>query len=430
MAKRDIFKRIKSILLRRLFPESFKRRRHIKDYFFLAKNGVITGAADNDPAGIVTYTQVGALTGFSLLWLMILTTPLLAALEDISARIGVVTKKSLPFLISSFFGKKIALLIVVLVAFCNVVTIGADIAGMSELLAKVAHAPWSFFAVLLTLFFGIMLLGGRYITVSRFLFLLTPLFLSYLAVSFLVKPNFKEILQETFVPFTQNPINYWTMALALVGTTLTPYLVFWQNTEEIEEKKQIGDLKKESLGVKIGMVYCNLISCAIILVGGAILFSRGLSVETVADAALVLKPLVGKFAFSLFFVGLLGAGLLAVPVLASSTAYIFSDIFLWEEGLDKKVWQAKGFYMVLLFSLLAGLFTIFLGISPVKMLVYSQILNGAVMPIIIYFLLKISNNKEIMGVHTNKAWVNFSAWLAFFVVLSFEIGLIANFFSK
>jgi Mn2+/Fe2+ NRAMP family transporter len=426
MDKEDILTRVKSTIFNHLFPDIFKKRRHIRDYFRLAKNGTITGAADNDPAGIVTYSQVGATTGFSLLWLMVLATPLLAAIEDMSARVGVVTKKSLTSLISSRFGKNSALFIVIIVAICNVATIGADIAGMGEILGILTNAPWFFFSVLITIFLTISLIRGRYSTISRFFFLLTPIFLCYIAAAILVKSDFKEVIKGTLNPFLGGGLDYWLLAVALLGTTLSPYLIFWQNTEEIEEKKQVKDLDDESLGVKTGMIYCNLISYFIIIATGAVLFKEGLSINTTRDAAVALKPLAGEGAFYLFSLGLLGAGLLAIPILASSTAYIFSDIFHWKEGLDKKIWQARGFYSVLLLSLFFGMILGFLGFSPVKMLVYSQVLNGLLMPILIYFLIKTSNSKEIMGQYTNKKWVNIFGWLAFLVMLGSDIILIGK----
>jgi Mn2+/Fe2+ NRAMP family transporter len=426
MDKEDILIRIKSTIFNHLFPSIFKKRRHIRDYFRLAKNGTITGAADNDPAGIVTYSQVGATTGFSLLWLMVLATPLLAAIEDMSARVGVVTKKSLIRLIDEKFGRKLVIFIAFIVAVCNIATIGADIAGMSEVLGILTNAPWFFFAILIAIFLSFLLIRGNYSIISRFFFLLTPIFLCYVVAALIVKPDLKAVLLGTINPFSGGGLSYWTLAVALLGTTLSPYLIFWQNTEEIEERKGVNDLENESLGVKTGMIYCNLISYFIIIATGAVLFQRGLSINTAQDAALALKPLAGEGAFYLFSTGLLGAGFLAVPILATSSAYIFSDIFHWKEGLDQKIWQARGFYLVLFLSLFLGLILGFLGLSPIKMLVYSQVLDGLLMPILIYFLIKIANNKQIMGQYINKKWVNFFGWLAFLIMLGFDIVLIGK----
>jgi len=420
----SVVKRVKPSILDRLFPSIFKRRRHILDYFRLAKNGTITGAADNDPSGIITYSQVGATTGFSLLWLLILTTPLLAAIEEMSARVAVVTKKSLANQINLKFGRKIALLIAILVVVCNIATIGADIAGMGEVLGILTNTPWFLFVVLIAIFLSVLLIRGSYSSISRFFFLLTPIFICYIAVAIIIKPNWQTVLSGTLNPLSFGGLNYWTVAVALLGTTLSPYLVFWQNTEEIEEKKQVKDLEDESFGVKTGMIYCNLISYFIIIATGAVLFKEGISINTVKDAAVALRPLAGERAFYLFSLGLLGSGFLAVPILATSSAHIFSDIFRWKEGLDKKIWQARGFYSVLLLSLFFGITLSLVGLSPVKMLVYSQVINGLLMPILIYFLIKTANNKGIMGQYTNKAWVNVFGWLAFFIILGFDIVLI------
>ncbi|MCX6807124.1 MAG: divalent metal cation transporter [Candidatus Berkelbacteria bacterium] len=419
-----VVKEVKSTIIGNLYPYIFRRRRNILDYFRLAKNGTITGAADDDPSGIITYSQVGAVTGFALLWLIVLTTPLLIALEDMSSRIGVVTKKSLSSLIKHKYGYKIALSIAIIVAMGNMATIGADIAGMSEVLGIITNAPWLLFAVLITLFFALLLIRGKYSTVSRYLFLLTPVFLAYVATAFLMKPDWHQVFNSTFKPFVGGGIDYWVLAVALLGTTLTPYVVFWQNTEEIEEKKKVEDLNDEGFGVKAGMIYCNLISYFIIITTGALLFKTGVTINTAKDAALALKPLAGEGAFTLFSIGILGSGFLAIPILASVTAYIFSDIFHWKEGLDKKIMQARGFYFVLLLSLIIGFLSVFIGISPIKMLVYSQVLNGLLMPILIYFLIKIASSSEIMGKYKNKLWVNVFGWLALIVNLGFDVMLI------
>lgn len=420
----NILKNIKQNLLFNLFPNIFKRRRHIKDYFGLAKNGTIVGAADNDPAGIVTYSQAGASFGFSLLWLMFLLTPLLIALEDMSARIGVVAKKSLPVLIKNKYGFKWVFFIASIVAIVNIITIGADIAGMSEVCSLLFGGPIIFFSFLITFLIALLLIRGSYSLVSRYLFLLTPVFLAYVATAFLVKTDWQQVLIHTFSPLMETGINYWIVAVAVVGTTLSPYLIFWQNTEEIEEKKTVKDLEDESLGVKAGMVYCNLISYFIIITCAAVLFKYGVEINTSKEAAEALKPLAGKGAYLLFSFGILGSGFLAIPILASSTAYIFSDIFHWKEGLDKKIMQARGFYGVLLLSLFIGLLLIFFGISPIKMLVYSQVLDGLVMPILIYFLLNIANDKEILGRHTNKLWINLFGGLSLLITLGFDLTLI------
>jgi len=417
-------KDIRKTLINNLFPSVFRRRRHIRDYFRIAKNGTISGAADDDPSGIIVYSQAGAIAGFALLWLVALTTPLLIAIEDMSARVGVVTKKSLANLISLRYGHKIALSIILIVAMGNIATIGADIAGMSEVLGIITHGPWLFFAVIITVFLALLLIRGSYSTVSRYLFLLTPVFLAYIVTAFIIKPNWHEVFVSTINPFAGGGLNYWLIAVALLGTTLTPYVVFWQNTEEIEDKKTVKDLDDESFGVKSGMIYCNIISYFIIVTAGALLFKNNIVINTTREAAEALRPLAGNGAFSLFSLGILGSGFLAIPILASSTAYIFSDVFHWKEGLDKKIIQARGFYLVLLFSLLIGFLSVFLGLSPVKMLVYSQVLNGLLMPILIYFLIKIANDREVMGSYKNKIWVNVFAWFAFFVNLGFDFVLI------
>lgn len=402
-------------ILEALFPSIFKKRRHIRDYFTLAKNGTITGAADNDPAGIVTYTQVGSAVGYSLLWLLVLATPLLIAVEEMSAKVAVVSKKSLSYLLRKQYGKRVAFIIISMAAFCNLVTIGADIAGMGAVLGLLFKGPQVFFSILITLFIAIVLIRGTYTTISRYFFLLTPVFLCYIAVVVITKPEISEIIKGTLNPFAEGGLNYWVLAAALLGTTISPYLIFWQNTEEIEEKKDIRQLKDERLGVRLGMLYSNLIAYFVIIAGATVLFKAGIVLNTARDAALALRPFAGENAFYLFSLGLLGSGLLAIPILASSTAYIFSDLFHWKEGLDKKIWQARGFYGVLIGSLFFGLLFILLGLNPIKMLVYSQVLNAFLIPFLIYYLIKLSNDKAVVGVHKNSKMINLLGWVSFLI---------------
>lgn len=408
------------------FPYIYKRRRHIKNFFSLTKNGAITGAADNDPAGIITYSQVGAMTGYALLWLMVLATPLLIAVEDMSSRVAVVTKRSLVQLIKQKSGFSAVMLVVIIVAICNVVTIGADIAGMAEIFGIITGIKWIYFSIIITIIIGLVLLRGRYAAISRFLFILTPILLTYIIVGLIIKPDWQLVLKETAVPFSMTNPSLWLLAVALLGTTLSPYLIFWQNTQEIEDHKKVTDLKKEVWGVRAGMIYCNLISFFIIVVAGTVLFKQGIKIETAKEAALALKPLAGEGAFWLFSLGILGSGFLAVPILAASTAYVFAEAFHWQEGLDKRLAEAKGFYLVLLIALLAGILAILLGLSPVKMLVYSQVLSGLLMPFLLIFLIKTSNNPEVMGQHTNSLWINIIAWATFIIVLGFNLVLIGQ----
>lgn len=403
----------------------FKRRRHIKDYFSLAKNGVITGAADNDPSGIVTYTQVGALTRFSQLWLMFLTLPMLIVVEDMSARVGVVAKKGLNRVIEDHYGRLIAGFTVALVVICNTATLGADMAGMAAVVELFTGINFLWFLVPIALIILYVLLAENYDKVSRTLFLIAPVLLVYVLTVFLTKPHWALILKSTIIPQVSFSRTYLTTAVALFGTTISAYLLFWQTTEEVEDKKTIGDIKDESLGVRTGMIYTTVIFYFIILTGAVVLFGRvgGVATWTAADAARALKPLAGELSYLLFAIGILGSGLLAVPVLALTTAYIVRDTLKWREGLGQKFSKARGFYAVIALSLATGALLSLIGIKPMAMLYYSQVLQGILTPILLIFLILISNNSKVMGEHTNGFWANLIGWATVLVMLAFSAAM-------
>ena len=242
-----------------------KKRRNIRDYFWISKSGTITGAADNDPAGIVTYTQVGALSGISLLWLPLITLPMLVVAEEISARIGVVTKKGLNRVIADNFGAKIAFLIAIVLIVCNVATIGADIAGMGQIAGVITNTHWILWVFPILGLLAYLLISKNYQTVSRFLLILTPILLLYIIAAFILHPDWRQILHNTFIPNLHLDEKTILIAVAAIGTTISPYLLFWETTEEIEDKKSVTDLKKERGGVTAGMTYSQIIFYFIVL---------------------------------------------------------------------------------------------------------------------------------------------------------------------
>jgi NRAMP (natural resistance-associated macrophage protein)-like metal ion transporter len=404
------FEVAKTAVAMTVFP--YRRRRSIKDYFWKVKNGVITGAADNDPAGIATYSQVGASTGFSLLWLALLTTPMLIFVEEMSSRVGVVVRKGLNTVIKERFGVSWAIFAAIVASICNIATLGADLAGMSAILGITFNINWQWFLFPLTALIVYFLVKGKYSTISRFLFLVTPVLLLYVITAIIVKPDWMEVLQNTFIPkIFSTGVGYWAAAVAVLGTTISAYLLFWETSQEIEENKTVDDLKKESKSVITGMVFTNIVFYFIIVCAGAVFYKYGISeIQTADQAALALKPLAGKFAFLLFSIGILGSGIIAVPVLAASTSYVVSDAFGWVTGLKRKFHRAKGFYLVLALALLVGSLLGLLGIPPMQMLFYSQVLQGILTPILLVFLIMICNDKKIMGSYTNKFGSNFWGW--------------------
>ena len=372
--------------------------------------GLVTGASDDDPSGIATYSQAGAQYGLSTLWTALITFPLMAAIQEMCARIGMVTSQGLTGTLKTNYPKSI-LYIMVLFSFPAIVlNIGADIAGMGAvgnlLFPKI---PAIFFSIGLTILLLIIIVFLPYQKIASVLKYLCMVLLVYLIVPFLYKQDWMVILKGTFIPTIKFDKNYISILVAILGTTISPYLFFWQATMEVEDRKnrKILVLNKEIMNemkadVNFGMLFSNLVMFFIILTTGTVLFNGGIhQIDTVEQAAQALKPLAGNFAYLLFAVGVIGTGLLAIPVLSGSLSYIITETFGWKQGLDKKFYEAKGFYIVVTISLILGLSMNELGISPVKALIYSAILYGLTAPILIAIILHIANNKKVMGEYTN-----------------------------
>jgi len=372
--------------------------------------GLVTGASDDDPSGIATYSQAGAQYGLSTLWTALITFPLMAAIQEMCARIGMVTSQGLTGTLKTNYPKSI-LYIMVLFSFPAIVmNIGADIAGMGavgNLLFPKIHAI--FFSVGFTVLLLIIIVFLPYQKIASVLKYLCMVLLVYFIVPFLYKQNLMVILKGTFIPTIKFDKNYISILVAILGTTISPYLFFWQATMEVEDRKnrKILVLNKEIMNemkadVNFGMLFSNLVMFFIILTTGTVLFNGGIhQIDTVEQAAQALKPLAGNFAYLLFAVGVIGTGLLAIPVLSGSLSYIITETFGWKQGLDKKFYEAKGFYIVVIISLILGLSMNELGISPVKALIYSAILYGLTAPVLIAIILHIANNKKVMGIYTN-----------------------------
>jgi Mn2+/Fe2+ NRAMP family transporter len=402
------------------FP--YRRRRSILDYFWKSRRGIITGAADNDPAGVVTYIQTGAAGGYQLLWLVPLAWPLLVAVEEMSARIGLVTRKGINRIIIENFGIFLAWFVTAIVVICNVITIGADIAAMADVTRIFIGLP----SIIFTLFFGALFVfimyKNSFASMSRFLFVITPIFFLYIISAYFLNVDWNLALKETFLPtFSAMGGNLPLLALGFMGTTITPFLIFWETTQEIEHKQATPELlKKERRGVIIGMFFTQFITFFIVVAAAAAFMGHNHLLTTARDAALALKPF-GFWAFLLFSLGIIGSGLIAIPVLSSTTAYTFSETMNWSRGLNKSFNHAKGFYWVIFLSIIIGILISISGYNPTLMLFYSQVLNGILMPILLVVLLVISNSKKIMGQYSNRFWSNFLGILAIIINITFIV---------
>ena len=378
--------------------------------------GVVTGASDDDPSGIATYSQAGAQFGLSTLWTALLTFPLMAAIQGMCARIGLVTSQGLTVTLKQYYSKPLLYTMLLFSFPAITLNIGADIQGMGA----VAHMifpviPVFAFSIGFTAVLMFVIIKYPYQRIAMILKWLCISVLLYIFVPFMVKQDWTAVIRHTFIPTIQFNKAFISMLVALLGTTISPYLFFWQATMEAEDiahstrtviinKRVIGDMKTD---VNIGMLLSNVVMFFIILTAGSVLFPAGITqIDTVDQAAKALAPLTGKMAYLIFALGVLGTGLLAIPVLAGSQSYMLAETFGWEAGLDKKFPQAKAFYISIIISLLVGLSLDFFGISPIKALLYTAISYGLTAPVLIAIVLHIGNNKKIMKENTNSTISN------------------------
>lgn len=395
-----------------------------KSFWQILGPGLITGASDDDPSGIATYSQAGAQFGTSLLWTALVTYPLMVSIQEMCARIGLVTKHGLTGVIKRHYSQKI-LYLILLVSFPSIVlNIGADIAGMGAVgNLLLPQVPSFVFSLIFTAVLTYAIIFWSYRKISRVLKWLCIVLFSYLIIPFLTRTDWSGVLRGTFLPNFQASPEYFMALVGILGTTISPYLFFWQTSMEVEEVRQnhlVVDKKMINLmeeDVEGGMFITNIVFFFIILTTGTVLYNAEVhEIDTVEQAAQALQPLAGNMAYALFAVGVIGTGFLAVPVLAGSLSYMMAEIFGWHEGLNKKFRQAKGFYITLIISLTLGLSINFIGISPIKALIYTAVLYGITAPVLIAIILHICNNKKIMGEYTNGFWSNLFGGLTFILM--------------
>ncbi|HTI09719.1 MAG TPA: divalent metal cation transporter [Puia sp.] len=373
--------------------------------------GMITGASDDDPSGIATYTQAGAAFGLSTLWTALITFPLMASIQEMCARIGVVTSHGLTGVLKQHYSKGLLYTMMVFSFPAIVLNIGADIEGMGAVAHMLAPGvPIFAFEIIFTALILLGVIIYPYQKLAGILKWLCLVLLLYILIPFLVKVNWLEVLKHTLVPTIKLNKDFLEILVAILGTTISPYLFFWQATMEAEDiansrkrvmvNKQF--LDKMSKDVYLGMLFSNVVMFFIILTAGVVLYTAGIrKIDTVDQAAKALFPLAGKVTYLLFAIGVIGTGFLAIPVLGGSLSYIVAETFNWSQGLNKKFNQAPGFYLTLVVSLLAGLCLDFLNISPIQALLYTAILYGLTAPVMIAVVLHICNSPKIMGNSVN-----------------------------
>jgi NRAMP (natural resistance-associated macrophage protein)-like metal ion transporter len=396
-----------------------------KDYWLMLGPGLTTGASDDDPSGIATYSQAGAQYGFGLLWLAPWTLPLMAVVQEMCARIGLVTGRGLAGNIRVFFSKRILYLCTALLFAANAFNIGADLGAMAkatQLLAPSLGFGWlvvgfAVFSLLLQIF-------TPYVKYAKYLKWLALILLSYIVSAILAHPNWGEVLKNTVVPHIQFNKEYIILMCAILGTTISPYLFFWQTSQEVEQAVQKGqttvhsrrhteksEVRSMRIDVWTGMFLSNLVMFFIIAAAGGILFPHGVTeITSAAQAAEALRPFAGNATYFLFAIGIIGTGLLAIPVLAGSSSYALAESLRWKEGLYRNLNQAKAFYGIIILSMLVGLGINFIGIDPIKALIYAALANAFVAPVILFFIVRISSSKKFMGGWVNKRYVTVIGW--------------------
>jgi NRAMP (natural resistance-associated macrophage protein)-like metal ion transporter len=389
----------------------------------------VTGASDDDPSGIGTYSQTGAAFGYGLLWTTWITLPLAAAVQETAARLGLVTGHGLATLIKLRFPRGVLIGAVTLVAVANGFNIGADLGSMAASVRLLVPLPQ---AVLLVGMAGLMVgleILLPYVQYAKVLRWLTLSLAAYIAVLFVIDVNWGSVLRQTLIPRVSWNRPQIAVLIAILGTTISPYLFFWQTSEEVEEKQleKTHAVDREHLAlmrtdVLAGMASAVLVMFAIMVASAATLGSKGVTtVQTAQQAAEALRPIAGSLASLLFTLGIVGTGLLAVPVLAGSTAFALSEAFGWQEGLGKKFSGARKFYVVIAVAMLVGLVMNFAGVDPIRALYFAAILNGVAAPPLILLMLILSNSQTTCGKWTGRRWSNALVGLALVLMTALPI---------
>ncbi len=437
----------KSFLVFRRQP---KKKKKIGRFLRILGPGIITGAADDDPSGIATYSQAGAQFGFHMPWTMVFTFPLMVSVQEAVMRIGAVTGKGLAAIIRNNYSRKVLYPIVLLVVLANTFNIGSDIGAMAastQLL--IPGVPFGLIAVC----FAVMIIFAEvfisYRTYARILKWLALALFAYIITAFIVNVPWTDALTATVIPHIQLDQNFLYVIVAIFGTTISPYLFFWQTSNVVEDEitehrmPQKGGiphlsrpyLKRLRIDTVVGMLFSNVTAWFIIVVGAVVLNHAGITnIVTAADAAKALVPLVHTFpnagflAQVIFAVGVVGIGLMSIPVLAGSSSYAISETFSWREGLFRKFKQAREFYLVIITGTLVGLLLNFIGLDPIKALVLTAVFNGIVAVPLIFLIARVSSSKKVMGDYNSRFWSKLGLWITFVVMFLAAAALIISLF--
>ena len=395
-------------------PERAKKTGHrgaFRRFFAALGPGVITGAADDDPSGIATYSMAGAQLGTGMLWTALLTFPLMAAVQMMCARIGMVRGQGLASALRKKLPRPLLVVFALALLVANTINVAADLAGMADAAEMLSGVSSHVYVVLFGVGITVAMVRLPYRRIASVLRWLTIVLFAYVVTAFTLGPDWFDVLRHTLVPSWPRGKAAWGILVAILGTTISPYLFFWQASEEVEEDKASGHLTLVSrrgatsrqildrkIDVGVGMFFSNLVMFFIILTTALTLHAHGLTkIETAKDAAEALRPLAGRFAATLFTVGIVGVGFLAIPTLAGSAAYALAETFGWRQGLDRKLTGARHFYAIVVISMLAAIALDFLGVGAVKALYWSAVLNGLLAPFLLIGVLLVASDRTLMG---------------------------------
>lgn len=397
-----------------------------KNYWHTLGPGLTTGASDDDPSGIATYSQAGAQYGNQLLWLAAFTFPLMSVVQEMCARIGLVTGRGLAGNIRAHFPRQVLYISTLFLFAANAFNIGADLGAMAQGVKLLSPQLSS---ALLVIGFTILMLGLQiftpYVRYAKYLKWLALVLFAYVLSALLAHLNWSSVVKHVVVPSITFSKDQLLLICAILGTTISPYLFFWQTSQEIEDEIAQGEttiaqrqgstkqeVRKMRIDVWSGMFLSNLVMFFIIAACGVILFPRGITnITSASQAAEALRPFAGNATYFLFALGIIGTGMLAIPVLAGSSSYAMAESFHWKASLSKKLKQAYAFYGIIIISMLVGLAMNFVGLNPIKALIYAAVANGLVAPIVLVLILLISGNKQIMGERVNRPWTSIIGWV-------------------
>lgn len=414
-----------------------REKNPIKRLLIVLGPGLITGASDDDPSGIGTYTQAGAAFGFATLWTAPATLPMMAAVQLICAKIGMVSGMGLAGVLRKHYARWVVYGSMSLLVIANTINAGTDIGAIAAAVNLLVPIPA--LVLVLPIAIGILTVQilGSYALISRIFKWLTLTLFAYIGAAFLARPHWREVLIGTVVPTLRVDHQYLMTLVAILGTTISPYLFFWQASQEVEEELNMGrltlaeregatdqEIKIAEIDVNTGMLFASIVFYFVILASAATLHVAGKTdIQTATDAAEALKPLSGGAASILFALGLIGSGFLAVPVLTGSSAYAIGEAFGWNCGLDEKLRTAPRFYAVIIVSTLVGMLINFLRIQPVTALFWTAVINGVLAPPLLVMIMLVSNNKEVMGKRVNGRLTNFIGWTTAVLMSAAALGM-------